>query len=406
MKKTIVILLVILTLVSTFSGCKKEAGDVDLSPSVNPTATVIGVANNTNSTIANPELLEKVVADACRVSGSSVSVIEIDGNAFEVSNTVIEYPSGYSKDNIQSLFRTNCLEVTNAIEECVPKSPQVDMMQGFNVLSNALKALSYGNEDMELNLIIVSNLLSTKGIINHCESTLYFDTQKYIEYLEPHMPTFEGVKSFKWIETGYCGNQEPLQNTDIEKLEEVYATLFAKAGINKIEFIPANSANNIDQSTWCEVSSVDVRQTSFTSEQTAKVDITLDSNTLFKADSVEFEDEEKAKNTLKSLVPAINAYDGKVYICGSTAFTDSDARQHVRFSKERADAVVKLLTRLDADKEKLVPIGIGKEKHPYRVPENFSGINENRCVYIVSENTPKATEFLQIASRFPSINGN
>ena len=179
--------------------------------------------------------------------------------------------------------------------------------------------------------------------------------------------------------------------------------MLTKAGIKgKITFINATSRLAENAADWPSVTPIDIVEDSFeyTSTQDAKIDITLDATTLFLSDSTDFANEKEARNTLAGVVQPINAFAGTTYIVGSTATTSSSAQQHVKFGKQRADKVEKLLVELGVDKTKLKAISVGKERHSWRCPDSFAGNTVNRCVYIVSENTDKATEFLKIVRGF------
>ena len=152
---------------------------------------------------------------------------------------------------------------------------------------------------------------------------------------------------------------------------------------------------------------MDVRKDSYKGSK--NLDVTLDDTTLFKSDSTEWLNEEKATAKLESLVDVINDSECNIVIAGSTAATDSSEEQHVTFSKKRADTVMDKLISLGADASKLKAVGIGKSYSRYRVKDTGEFNTEenhkqNRVVFIVSEDTDKAQYFLEVAEKFPNIN--
>ena len=299
------------------------------------------------------------------------------------------------------------MAVKTVNEDAIPKTPEIDMLKALTVLSRSVNSLAHGSEKATKRIVLCANLLSTTGKINFVDSTLYFDAENYIEYLANELPDLNGI-NVTWIVTGTEGGQESLNNSDISKLEDFYRNLIEKAG-GIVKFIEENNGGEgeIDKSGWPDVTAVDVRKDSYKGSK--NLDVTLDDTTLFKSDSTEWLNEEKATAKLESLVDVINDGECNIVIAGSTAATDSSEEQHVTFSKKRADTVMNKLISLGADASKLKAVGIGKSYSRYRVKDTGEFNTEenhkqNRVVFIVSEDTDKAQYFLEVAEKFPNIN--
>lgn len=399
MKKILLLAITILLIITVFNGCTSTNGAT--------TFTVIGVQNTKNSAAINYNgAISNELSTAFKKNDDTVSVVEIDGDPYTVGNSIIaEYDAGSSSDNKKSRNRMYTQMTTKMLQDAIPKTAEIDMLKALTVLSRCVNSLANGSENAIKNIVICANLLSTTGKINFVDSTLYFDSENYIEYLEKDLPDMNGI-SVTWIVTGTEGEQESLNNSDISKLEDFYRKLIEKAGGN-VKFIEENNAGEIDKSDWPNVSAVDVRKDSYKGSK--NLDVTLDDTTLFKSDSTEWLNEEKADNTLKGLVEAINQSEYKTIVAGSTATTDSSEVQHIEFSKKRADTVMDKLISLGADASKLKAVGIGKSYSRYRVKDTGEFNTEenhkqNRVVFIVSENTDKAQYFIKIAEQFPEIN--
>ena len=383
-----------------FAGCGSKGGT---------TFTAVGVQNTKNSSSINCNgALSNELSEAFKKTGNTLTVVEIDGDPYPVGNNiVVEYDVGSSSDNKASrnkMYTQMAVKTVN--DEAIPKTPEIDMLKALTVLSRSVNALADGTDNAEKNIVLCANLLSTTGKINFVDSTLYFDTENYIEYLGKELPDMNDI-SVTWIVTGTEGDeQENLNNSDISKLEDFYRTLIEKAGGN-VKFIEENNGGEIDKSGWPDVSAVDVRKDSYKGSK--NLDVTLDDTTLFKSDSTEWLNEEKATAKLESLVDVINDSECNIVIAGSTAATDSSEEQHVTFSKKRANTVMDKLISLGADASKLKAVGIGKSYSRYRVKDTGEFNTEenhkqNRVVFIVSENTDKAQYFLEVAEKFPNIN--
>lgn len=399
MKKVVSIIISVFMIAAMFAGCGSKGGT---------TFTAVGVQNTKNSSSINCNgALSNELSEAFKKTGNTLMVVEIDGDPYLVGNNITaEYDVGSSSDNKASrnkMYTQMAVKTVN--DDAIPKTPEIDMLKALTVLSRSVNALADGTDNAEKNIVLCANLLSTTGKINFVDSTLYFDTENYIEYLGKELPDMNDI-SVTWIVTATEGEQESLNNSDIRKLEDFYRTLIEKAGGN-VKFIEENNGGEIDKSGWPDVTAVDVRKDSYKGSK--NLDVTLDDTTLFKSDSTEWLNEEKATAKLESLVDVINDSECNIVIAGSTAATDSSEEQHVTFSKKRADTVMDKLISLGADASKLKAVGIGKSYSRYRVKDtgefNTEGNHkQNRVVFIVSEDTDKAQYFLEVAEKFPNIN--
>lgn len=398
MKKVVSIIISVFMIAAMFAGCGSKGS---------ATFTAVGVQNAKNSSSINCNgALSNEVSEAFKKTGNSLTVVEIDGDPYPVGNIITaEYDVGSSSDNKASRNKMYTQMAVKTVSDAIPKTPELDMLKALTVLSRSVNSLANGSENATKRIVICANLLSTSGKINFVDSTLYFDLDNYIDYLKNELPDMDGV-SVTWLVTSTEGEQESLNNSDISKLEDFYRKLIEKAGGN-VKFIEENNGGEIDKSGWPDVSVVDVRNDSYKGSK--NLDVTLDDTTLFKPDSTEWLNEEKATATLKSLVDVINDSECNIVIAGSTAATDSSEEQHVAFSKKRAKTVMDKLISLGADASKLKAVGIGKSYSKYRVKDTgeFSteeNHKQNRVVFIVSEDTDKAQYFLEVAGKFPNIN--
>ena len=393
MKKVISLAVVVLLMICSFAGCTR-----------NPASIVIGVQNTRNCATSSEmdPALEKALNDALLENGTQVLVYEVDGACFRVSEDVVqtEYRTGLSESNKKTKSTTYYSQIKKDYQAARSMTPEVDLMNAFTTLANALRSMSYGNDNASQTIYLVSNLLSTAGTINFAEASLYVDLNDYAKFVQPEMPDLQGIEVV-WIVAGTADNQPKLNNSDIENLKKFYQTIITNAG-GTVTFVDTATSDEVDKSTWPAVSEVEVRNPTYDG---GSIDVTLEEAVLFKPNSIEWLDKNEAAKTLTPLVDVINKNEGQVVVAGSTATTESSAESHRAFSLQRANVVKDMLVSLGADEQKIIPLGLGKTAHKYRVPDtgNFAGEEnraKNRCVFIVSRVSEKGQYFLDIANNF------
>lgn len=398
MKKIIVVLTLLFAFGVTFVGCSNTEDHV--------TYTAVGVQNTKNAiSVSMDGALEAALSEALDTAGSVVAVYEIDGRCYRIQGDMkAEYDLGLSKTNKESKKATYLRQLETVLNNATPKTGEVDLMDAFTSLANAVNSMAYGNTSAKKQIILVTNLLSTSGSINFAQNSLYVDLDAYAEFLSSEMPDMTDIAVHILISDTADG-QDSLNNSDIENLKSFYRTLIEGVG-GTVDFATQEaSSTQTDRSGWPNVSTVDVRNATFT----GKIDITLDESVLFQPNSTEWADKTAAISALQEVVEPINNSDSIVLIVGSTATTSSSEEKHVSFSKERAAKVKELLISLGANDNKMLAFGIGKAATPYRVADtgNFAmEVNraKNRCVFIVSANCEKGQCFLKIGKSF-TVNG-
>lgn len=404
--KKIIALMLAFTISLCFVGC--GANDSEDSDITGPSNIAVGIQNTRNcASIAIDSALEAELEDALLENGSQVQIYEIDGDPYRINQDEIksDYKSGLSKTNRQ----TQCDNIINRINkiissDAVPVTPEVDILGGLTTLTNAVNSMSYSNSNAK-QILLVSNMLSTSGVINFAESSIYIDLEDYANFVSKEMPDMAGI-SVTFFIAGTDDDQQEIPNSDKERLKSFYQAIINGAG-GTVKFAEQTSSNGeVDKSSWPAVTTVDIRNSTYSGEV---LDVTLEESVLFKSDSTEWIDEQAAEDTLSSLVDAINDSDDEVVVAGSTATTSSSEERHIEFSLQRANKVKDMLIDLGADSSKLIAIGIGKSYERYRVPDSGQYANEtnhskNRCVFITSASSDKGKYFLDVAKKF-SVNG-
>lgn len=401
--KKIIALMLAFTISLCFVGC--GANDSEDSDITGPSNIAVGIQSTRNcASIAIDSALEAELEDALLENGSQVQIYEIDGDSYRINQDEIksDYKSGLSKNNRQ----TQCDNIINRINkiissDAVPVTPEVDILGGLTTLTNAVNSMSYSNSNAK-QILLVSNMLSTSGVINFAESSIYIDLEDYANFVSKEMPDMAGI-SVTFFIADADDDQQEIPNSDKERLKSFYQAIINGAG-GSVKFAEQTSSNGeVDKSSWPAVTAVDIRNSTYSGEV---LDVTLEESVLFKSDSTEWINEQAAEDTLSSLVDAINDADDKIVVAGSTATTSSSEEQHIEFSLQRANKVKDLLINLGADGSKLIAIGIGKSYERYRVPDSGqyaieTNHSKNRCVFITSASSDKGKYFLDVAKKFP-----
>lgn len=408
MKKFIALLLSALTISLCFVGC--GGNDSDPSGISGPANIAVGIQSTRNcASIAIDSALEAELEDTLLENGSQVQIYEIDGDPYRINQDEIksDYKSGLSKTNRQSQC-DNLLDKIKKIVNtaAVPVTPEVDILRGLTTLTNAVNSMTYSNNNAK-QILLVSNMLSTSGVINFAESSIYIDLEDYANFVGKEMPDLTGI-SVTFFIADADDDQQEIPNSDKERLKSFYQAIINGAG-GTVRFAEQiSSSDEVDKSSWPKVRTVDIRNSTYSG---GIIDITLEESVLFKSDSTEWIDEQAAEDTLSSIVDAINDSEDKVVVAGSTATTSSSEERHIEFALQRANKVKDLLINLGADSSKLIAIGIGKSYEHYRVPDTGEYATDenrakNRCVYIISATTEKASYFISVAKAFDINNLN
>lgn len=400
MKKIISMFLTVAVICLCFAGCANNSKDSDIT---GPSNIAVGIQKTRNcASIDTDSVLGEELKYALLENGTHLQIYEVDGDPYRLNEDEIkaEYKSGLSKSNRQTQCSNIINRINKIISDAVPVTPEVDILSGLTTLTNAVNSMSYSNNNAK-QILLVSNMLSSAGVINFAESSIYTDLEDYAKFVSKEMPDMTGI-SVTFFIADTDDDQQEIPNSDKENLKAFYKTIINSAG-GTVEFVEqTSSSENVDKSTWPTVSTVEIRNSTYSG---GIIDVTLEESVLFKSDSTEWIDAQSAEDTLSSLVDAINDSDDKVVVAGSTATTNTSEDRHIEFSLARSNKVKDLLIDLGADSSKLIAIGIGKSYEHYRAPDTGEYATaenraKNRCVFIVSASSEKGHYFLDVAKNF------
>lgn len=405
MKKIIALVLALILVGATFTGCSGEVSNEGTSNTV----YIVGRHANAQPPAINNSTIESSVQSAID-NNTLLSVIELDGNPTVEKNNRFTFNL---KKNVSSTIKKKYVsKMTNKVIECfdnlTPKVAEVDILKAIEIAANELNS-SDANTDYAKHIVVYSTGVQTTGLIDMTKFNILSSKETVDEVVEQlsakqALPNLEGI-TIDWYNLNQVsGKQKELTAKMEVNNKYLWGTLIAKAG-GKVDF-KSDNATAADKTNYnIAVSVVPVTEDSLNIEEYNKdssVVFTTD-EIAFKSDSVEFVDEEQASQAVTKIINyMLNNKDYNLLLAASTA-TVPPQNKCESFSKKRAEAVKSLIiSRSDnqIDLSRITTIGMGYE-NPYHVSDtskNGSLIEEkakqNRAVYAMNRDSIEAKQLI------------
>lgn len=405
MKKIITLVLALVLVGATFTGCSGKTSNEEASNTV----YIVGRHANAQPPAINNSTIESSVQSAID-NNTLLSVIELDGSPTVEKNNRFTFTL---KKNVSSTIKKKyVLKMTNKVIECfdnlAPKVAEVDILKAIELATNELNS-SYANTDAK-RIVIYSTGLQTTGLIDMTKFNILSSKETVDEVVDQlsakqALPDLEGI-TIDWYNLNQVsGEQKELTAEMKANNEYLWASVIAKAG-GAVDFKSDNAVSDDTPNYEVDVSVVPVAEDSLNIDEYNKdssVVFTTD-EIAFKSDSVEFVDEEQASQAVAKIVDyMLYNKDYNLLLAASTA-TVPPKNKCESFSKKRAEAVKSLIiSRSDnqIDSSRITTIGMGYE-NPYHVSDtskNGSLIEEkakqNRAVYAMNIDSPEAVQVLE-----------
>lgn len=406
MKKIIALVLALILVGATFTGCSGKVSNEETSNTV----YIVGRHANAQPPAINNSTIESSVQSAID-NNTLLSVIELDGNP------TVEKDNRFTfnlKKNVSSTIKKKYVsKMTNKVIECfdnlTPKVSEVDILKAIEIAANELNS-SDANTDYAKHIVVYSTGVQTTGLIDMTKFNILSSKETVNEVVEQlsakqALPNLEGI-TIDWYNLNQVsGEQKQLTAQMKANNEYLWGTLIAKAG-GKVDFKSDNATADNRTNYAVGVSVVPVSEDSLNIEEYNKdssVVFTTD-EIAFKSDSVEFVDEEQASQAVTKIIDYMLHYkDYNLLLAASTA-TVPPQNKCKSFSKKRAEAVKSLIvSRSDnqIDSSRITTIGMGYE-NPYHVSDtskNGSLIEEkakqNRAVYAMNKDSIEAKQLCE-----------
>ena len=404
MKKIIALVLALILVGATFTGCSGKVSNEETSNTV----YIVGRHANAQPPAINESTIESSVQSAIE-NNTLLSVIELDGSPSVEKDNRFTFNL---KKNVSSTIKKKYVsKMTNKVIECfenlTPKVAEVDILKAIEIAANELNS-SDANTDYAKHIVVYSTGVQTTGLIDMTKFNILSSSKETVNEVveqlsaKQALPNLDGI-TIDWYNLNQVsGEQKELTAEMKANNEYLWETLIAKAG-GKVDF-KSDNATATDMTNYdVVVSVVPVIEDSLNIEEYNKdssVVFTTD-EIAFKSDSVEFVDEEQASQAVTKIINyMINNKDYNLLLAASTA-TVPPQNKCESFSKKRAEAVKSLIiSRSDIDSSRITTIGMGYE-NPYHVLDtnkNGSLIEEkakqNRAVYAMNKDSIEAKQLI------------
>ena len=406
MKKIIALVLALILVGATFTGCSGRVSNEETSNTV----YIVGRHANAQPPAINESTIESSVQSAID-NNTLLSVIELDGNP------IVEKDNRFTfnlKKNVSSTIKKKYVsKMTNKVIETfnnlTPKVAEVDILKAIEIAANELNS-SDANTDYAKHIVVYSTGVQTTGLIDMTKFNILSSKETVNEVVEQlsakqALPNLEGI-TIDWYNLNQVSGEQKELTAKMESNNEyLWGTLIAKAG-GKVDFKSDNATADDRTNYDVGVSVVPVTEDSLNVQEYNKdssVVFTTD-EIAFKSDSVEFVDEEQASKAVTKIINyMLYNKDYNLLLAASTA-TVPPQNKCESFSKKRAEAVKSLIiSRSDnqIDSSRITTIGMGYE-NPYHVSDtskNGSLIEEkakqNRAVYAMNKDSIEATQLCE-----------
>lgn len=405
MKKIIALVLALILVGATFTGCSGRVSNEETSNTV----YIVGRHANAQPPAINNSTIESSVQSAID-NNTLLSVIELDGSPSVEKDNRFTFNL---KKNVSSTIKKKYVsKMTNKVIETfnnlTPKVAEVDILKAIEIAANELNS-SDANTDYAKHIVVYSTGVQTTGLIDMTKFNILSSKETVDEVIEQlsakqALPNLEGI-TIDWYNLNQVSGEQKELTAGMEANNEyLWGTLIAKAG-GKVDFKSDNATADDRTNYDVGVSVVPVTEDSLNVQEYNKdssVVFTTD-EIAFKSDSVEFVDEKQASQAVTKIINyMLYNKDYNLLLAASTA-TVPPQNKCESFSKKRAEAVKSLIISRSVnqiDSSRITTIGMGYE-NPYHVSDtskNGSLIEEkakqNRAVYAMNKDSIEAKQLM------------
>lgn len=372
-----------------------------INPPKETYSVCFAVGNTRNVMQFNTNILKDEL-DSAFINGSDYSLVIIDGNPTELSDSnTLTYPS-----RILDKDKNNQAVLDKHISKMLSFEPNDEEIDILTALKTASQSLDKKADHKKI--VVYSSGISTKGDLDFLQNRdwLLEDPKEIVDLLKKQhaLPDLRGIEVVWYGFNHVDDNQKKLNNFQYYKLKSLWLEILIESGA-KYENI--NMIFNEKASTVTKDNLID--KTSFPNVSTVNFDdiiIFNDEDFAFIAKNANLQDKEKAIKTLMPIAEDIkNSGYPQFYIVGSTASIDSK-EDCIRLSKDRANTIKKILCDLGIPKQCLKAYGIGREyiddDYYWRINDMYSNGNlvpslaqKNRKVMLIPVDSNSGNKFIE-----------
>lgn len=399
-------LLAVVLLVCFFNGCTLtgcSGTDATVLKAEEIQHIAIVVSNTKNEAEFDLSSLEAEIKDAVYAAGTTVTIIEADGNPYLVDTLVIpEYKPGISEAKRKQLAEGYANQILGLLKQCQPKSAEMDLYKGIQMAGRALLDYEEGNKT----ILIASSGLSTTSFINFTELYLEQDhSEELAEQLKDQVVDLSGVSVY-WSGLGETAEpQAELYESNRTILLNTWKTVLMRAGMNEedIHFSSAPASDPKERADAPHVSVVIIAEPAGImaendfafaepneeGEEKTDVFVMNDEKVSFYPNSAELLTDRKIVcELLENMIEYLKEHpEHKTLLAGTTASCGKEDTLK-SLSLKRCQTIKSILVQSGVSEGQVLCAGLGYANHLTCIDTDSSGrlieeeAKKNRAVYI------------------------
>lgn len=359
--------------------------------------------------VVNAERFYKDIVNVCYNYGS-VSFALMQSNPSVGDSITVAPPSmTVDREKRTQLARRSADQILEAIESATPEREEVDVLASIQLGSDLLKCKT----EPVRNLVIVSNMLSTSGLMNFTTGELI---EQDVEYVVSQLNAVHAIPDLSFVDSitiyGFaqtCGSEQDELTADYKhKLKLLWLGIFEAGGCSEDKVLfDTTPLEDIEPQGYPHVATVPVDEVTFpylteapvtegapqlTEEPPISTPINLLEDVHFKEDSAELVDYNDAIRKLSDVAAIILEHPESTFLllggCAGDISTTDDT-WGMRLSRDRAACIRSLLiSSFGVPPHQLLAYGMGS-----LCVFHFDGLGTgsdgsvNRVVYIVNSDT-------------------
>lgn len=315
--------------------------------------------------------------------GGSAGLVISDGNPFVVGPKHFDQ---VKKNDIQQARadKTARWQLVEAVQGAAAKTPETDLI---TAVSLAGRMLSAGSADTKLMVIRHSGVNTGASLPMQDLDLLNTDPAQLLDQLDATamVPRLNGVAVEFYGLGDTAGSQGALSPQQVQWLKSFWQAFFDRTGavVTFHTDIVSGDALTANGHTVTPLAAAGAPTfVKVSAEQVA-----------FQPDSTTFLDAAAARAALNGLAEQLKGTSARYIVAGSTACVDNGSREGAQtLSLGRARVVRSELVEAGVPADQIICLGLGYEQTSLRSANEA----DNRCVYVVSDNSALAAELLSV----------
>lgn len=385
--KSISILLAIVIIVITLGGCSQPNHESNTKTTSSVTL-LLGKNKITGRLSLNSKALNSAVTDAAMNEGK-IAAVSLEGKPVVLASKNVESdPNNQTKGRMKQLANNAINELSASIQEFVPQSSELDIIESINLSIDSLTASDAVGEKY---LYILAPGLSTTGVLDMTSFNIFETNSKIlVDRVAQYVRDMNDI-NIKWMNIADVNSdiQQNLDNTQINALKDFYTDLIISKG-GTVEFLSDEGDYIVENESYPNVTPVIIPENKVSTEGiNYKLD---DTQVRFEPNTATLIDKDAAYRAISEISQSIIDSEQTVTLIGSTASWGTE-KSCLSLAEGRCNKVKQILIEQGVDENKIHIKPIGRDSNsPLRVTDldndgNFieSEGKKNRFVLVTTD---------------------